>query len=240
MQQSNISQHDLIVIMPVYNEEGCIEYVVKSWLKVLFKLQIDFHILILNDGSTDNTQSIIDKISNDNTTAITKKNSGHGPTILYGYKHAVARSNWVFQCDSDNEMSHNDFHKIWTQRKNYDVLLGKRMGRSQTPSRKFISKISRFVIRIIFGTGVTDVNVPYRLMKSDLLEKMLPLIPDRTFAPNIILSGLYQLFGAHIFQAEIEHRNRRTGEESIFRLKLWQASIKAFFQTLIISWRINR
>ena len=47
--------YDLTVVIPVYNEEACIENVVRSWLEMLDRLSIQYQMLVLNDGSTDDT-----------------------------------------------------------------------------------------------------------------------------------------------------------------------------------------
>jgi len=96
---------DLAVVMPVYNEEECIVKVLKSWISTLTALGMRFQIIVLNDGSSDGTQQALNVFDHDNRIdVINKANSGHGPTILMGYKKSVELAEWTFQCDSDNEM----------------------------------------------------------------------------------------------------------------------------------------
>lgn len=81
---------DLAVVMPVYNEEACIVDVVKSWRSMVSRLNIDFRIIILNDGSNDGTKETLAVFTSDNRIeVINKENSGHGPTILFGYQKSV-------------------------------------------------------------------------------------------------------------------------------------------------------
>ncbi len=51
--------YDLVVIIPVYNEEACIETVIKSWYDMLSDLNMNFLIIVLNDGSQDRTAEVL-------------------------------------------------------------------------------------------------------------------------------------------------------------------------------------
>lgn len=224
---------DLIAVMPVYNEEDCIENVLTLWIKALSKLNISYRILAINDGSKDKTSQALGKFGdNDNVQIINKSNSGHGPTILFGYRLAVKDAEWVFQCDSDNEMDPCHFKTLWERRDQFDALFGFRAGRKQNFGRKIITLISRLAVRLFFGAGVRDVNTPYRLIRSELLEKIIKRIPDNTFAPNIIISGCIARSGARIFQIPVPHQSRKTGQVSIVKWKLWKSAFKAFQQTI--------
>jgi len=220
--------------MPIYNEHECIEQVLQSWHDTLAALQINFRILALNDGSTDDTAKVLQNFAdNQRIIAINKKNSGHGPTILKGYRQAVKDAKWVFQCDSDNEMGPEHFKKLWNERQDYDAVFGIRSGRSQNLGRKTISFTSRLAIKYLFASGVTDVNTPYRLIRSIILKKIIVNIPDNTFAPNIIISGIIAKQGHRILNLPVPHQNRQTGTVSITNLKLWRSAGVALWQTII-------
>ncbi len=224
---------DLALVMPVYNEEACIVDVIKSWNAVLSRLNINFQMIILNDGSIDGTRDVLTVFNNyEHIKIYNKENSGHGPTLLFGYKKAVHRAKWVFQCDSDDEMKADYFPYLWEKRETFDALFGIRESRDQNVSRKFISACSRFTIRFLFGVGVTDVNTPYRLIRSKYLKQIVNQIPDNTFAPNVIISGALSKANLRIYERLVPHENRKTGEVSIVKWKLWKSVIKSFWQTL--------
>ncbi len=231
---------DLVIVMPVYNEEACIVPVAKSWYSVLSHLNINFLIMILNDGSTDSTSEALAVFKNNKCIeVINKKNGGHGPTILMGYRKAIQLSKWVFQCDSDNEMKADYFSILWEKRAKFDALFGLRKGRNQNISRKFISAFSRITINMLFGKGVTDVNTPFRLIRTNILKQIVGQIPDDTFAPNIIISGVLSKTRLRIYEHPVPHVTRKTGEVSIVKLKLWRFVVKSFWQTLFCRPVIN-
>lgn len=224
---------DLALVMPVYNEEECIESVVREWDETFGNLGISYKLLIYNDGSKDNTGKVLKCFENSNSVQVTdKKNSGHGPTILRGYHDAVELAEWVFQCDSDGEMLPEGFAGLWAMRGEYDALFGYRDERVQSRSRAFISAVSRVVVRLFFGKGVRDVNTPFRLMRSEVLKPIIEKIPTDTFAPNVIVSGELNRMKCRIYNTPVKHQHRRTGQVSIVRWKLWKAVVKSFFQTI--------
>lgn len=224
---------ELAVVMPVYNEEACIAGVVRSWRAMLEGLGIRFRILVLDDGSTDGTRAALGAFAgNDRVEVIHKPNSGHGPTILAGYRRAVRLADWVFQCDSDDEMKPDGFPALWGMREQYDALFGVRTGREQGPARRLISACSRLTVRVLFGRGVEDVNTPFRLIRSRLLAEIVAGVPDDTFAPNVIISGALCRAGARICNHPVPHQCRKTGTVSIVKWKLWRAALRSFWQTL--------
>ena len=112
---------DLAVVMPVYNEQECIAAVVDSWRAMLARLDVEYKLIVLNDGSRDATAAALEKFAGDRRVEIVhKQNTGHGPTILLGYRRAVATARWVFQCDSDDEISPEHFPHLWERREQYD------------------------------------------------------------------------------------------------------------------------
>jgi dolichol-phosphate mannosyltransferase len=225
---------DLAVVMPVYNEEECIVTVVGSWLSALAELGMRFQIIVLNDGSSDRTQEGLCSFRHDDRVAvINKKNSGHGPTILMGYQKAVRLADWTFQCDSDDEMKPDSFRVLWGNRTGFDALFGVRTERSQNLGRRFLSACTRAMVQVLCGKGVTDVNTPYRLIRSRILAQMIDHVPVNAFAPNVIISGIICKLGLRTFEVPVLHENRRTGKVSIVKWKLWKSAATAFWQTLL-------
>ena len=115
----------LCVVMPVYNEEAAIGGVLAKWTKALSALGIDFTIRPYNDGSKDRSLTEMNAVAErlnlstskplklQRVQVIDKPNSGHGPTILRGYREAAADGfDWVFQIDSDDEMGPEKFAEL--------------------------------------------------------------------------------------------------------------------------------
>jgi glycosyltransferase involved in cell wall biosynthesis len=232
---------DLAVVMPVYNEAGCIENVIQDWLTVLQTTGARFQLIALDDGSTDATGAILDRLANafPQLHVVHKPNSGHGPTLLQGYRLAAAQAEWVFQTDSDGELPAEWFAGFWNQRMVWDVLFGRRAGRNQSPLRRLISFSARTFVRFCFGAGPGDANVPFRLMRSCFLAPIVRVLPEDYRVPNLALSGLLGRMGARWTEISVPFRDRTTGVSSIRRLRLIRFALQAAGQTVSIGWRLR-
>jgi glycosyltransferase involved in cell wall biosynthesis len=226
-------RYDLAIVVPVYNEADCIATVVRDWRATLEGIGSRFVMIVVDDGSTDATASVLQSLSDEPRIRVVRQaNQGHGPTILHGYRLAVAQAPWVFQCDSDDEMSPESFPKLWALRDPFDAVFGYRVQRRQSAARWFISVCSRITVRCLFGRGLRDVNTPYRLLRTTALRPILENIAPDTFAPNVIITGLLALGGARICQIAVPHQHRRTGRVSLLRWRLWRSAWRSFVETV--------
>lgn len=229
---------ELKIIIPVYNEEGAISAVIQDWTQMLSSLKIKFEIHVFNDGSKDGTLNILNELAkeNDKLVVVDKANSGHGPTILKGYKENLDVQ-WLFQVDSDNELKANEFEKFWKARNDFDFLIGNRVQRNSPLPRVVTTAISRLVVGFFYGNRVYDVNAPFRLMRTSKFHDDILRIPDDTFAPNLIVSGIANKRKIRIQQFDVVHHNRETGEVSIKKWKLFKAALKSLLQTVAFRFR---
>jgi glycosyltransferase involved in cell wall biosynthesis len=200
----------LAIIIPVYNEEESIEKVLNDWKRILQKKFFD--IIIINDGSTDNTKLILSKIKKKNShiEIINKPNGGHGESVFYGYKYAIKKKyKFIFQVDSDDQFSASDFKKIWRLRnKTHDLIIGNREKRKDSFIRVFLSKfILKQFFLFYFKKNLIDANVPYRLMKYEFLKKFMKKSSKKYIAPNILMS----LFAKNICVLRVKHYQRSKG-----------------------------
>lgn len=230
---------ELAVLLPAYNEEEIIGQVMDNWARELERLKIDFEIHAYNDGSKDNTLKILKENAAENRKIVVhqKSNTGHGPTILLGYREN-SDFKWIFQTDSDNEISAQFFEEFWRRRKEFDFLIGRRVGREGPLSRRFISFAARMLIRIFYGPGVHDVNCPYRLMKSDVFRNTFSKMDRNTFAPNLIISGVACKNNYRTLEIPVSCSPRTTGEVSIRNWKLLKGAFEGLWQTILFRFRM--
>ncbi|MDP5169207.1 MAG: glycosyltransferase family 2 protein [Bacteroidia bacterium] len=223
---------ELIVVIPVYNEAEIIETVVQDWISTLDGLAISYQVRLYNDGSTDDTRLVLDRLAAQfgaKTEVIHKANTGHGPTLLQAYQESLA-ADWIFQVDSDNEITASHFPSMWGKRHEFDFLIGRRTGQQNPPMRRLMSYVSRVLVRVLFGKGIHDVNSPYRLMRVSRFGPFFQAIPGDTFAPNIMISGLALRQKMRICEETVAYRSRTTGLPSLggHVTKLLSISLRSF------------
>lgn len=220
----------LYFVMPAYNEEENIEEVVKNWYLELEKLNINMKMLVVDDGSKDNTFNKLTSMKSKfpNLEVIHKKNSGHGPTLLFGYKHAIDnRADYIFQTDSDGQTMPEEFAQFWEQRENYSMIIGSRKSREDGTSRKIVTRVLRLVIKLTFHVEVEDANTPYRLMKVETLKKYIDKIPEDFFLSNVLISVLFTKYNEKIKFIPITFRPRQGGVNSINLKRIFKIGLKA-------------
>ena len=227
---------DVAVVIPVFNEEKLIGECIDEWLNVLDSVNLNYEILIIDDGSSDATISIVERYGdNQNIQAIIKQNEGHGPTILAGYKRAVGIAEWVFQADSDNEISPNQFSALWSRRQGQDAVIAWRQGRNQTTVRRLVTFFARVTAKVLFRCHLRDVNIPFRLFRSETLTILLEKIPSDTFAPNIALSGALSLMNFQVEECPVVFNERIVGESSLSNLGALRKGGRALLELIKIS-----
>ena len=228
-----MNELELIAIMPVYNEEGAIKEVVQEWHDELSALKMSFELHVYNDGSKDESLSILKRCEQELEHLVVhdQPNKGHGPTILHSYKNA-SNVQWLFQVDSDNEVRPESFHLLWEQRDKYDFLLGRRSNKHNPWPRRVVSAVAAGLVQVFFGYGVFDVNSPFRLMRVDAFREEFEMLPDKAFAPNVIVTGIACLKKMRIIEIEIPYQFRQTGMVSINKMKLLRAALLSGVQTL--------
>ena len=84
----------LYIVIPAYNEEMNITSVAREWHTVVETISEDSKLVIIDDGSKDSTYQVLTELSKElpQLEVITKKNSGHGATVLYGYHYALEQN----------------------------------------------------------------------------------------------------------------------------------------------------
>ena len=225
---------NLLIVIPVYNEQENIESVISEWENL--NIDVEFDILIINDGSKDETPIILERLKNKykNLYIINKENSGHGNAIIDGYKYSVEKKyNFTFQVDGDSQFSSSDFKKIWNYRHKVDLVSGNRENRNDPIIRILLSKIFlRAFLLMLFLKYLKDPNVPFRLINNNFLSEFLKVCEKQNLAPNILMS----LYAKKIIFIEVKHYTRKTGEINWKLRKLFVFGVKLIVE-IISFWK---
>mgnify|MGYP001170989747 CR=1 FL=1 len=222
----------ITAIIPAYNESACIHDVMASWMQVLYSIDHEYTIIVIDDGSTDDTYDIISSMKDDHLKAVKNHNAGHGATIYDGYIKALQTGDgYVFQTDSDGQTNPEDFRKAWELSKKHpnSVIIGYRKHRQDGIFRKISTKTLRLAIYALTGEWITDANAPFRIMPSSILRSSLERIPKRPGFTNILLSIVMKKHADMIF-TEIEFGSRKSGKNSVNIGNMFGKSIQAIHE----------
>jgi glycosyltransferase involved in cell wall biosynthesis len=232
MQDNSASPLELQVVLPVYNEQSNIGTVIDQWCAQLDACSIRYSILAVDDGSTDETASVLQALHEkwgSRLELIRQKNSGHGPTILKGYRLAIERqSPWIFQIDSDGQCDPRYFPQFWEAREGHDFISGCRIHREDGFGRVVISAVLRGVVFLISGVNCRDVNAPYRLMRTAAIAPLVETIPPACFFANAGLSVLALRAGLRFAMIPIVFRARLGGRTTVSYRKMGKHAVTLY------------
>jgi glycosyltransferase involved in cell wall biosynthesis len=214
----------LSIIVPCFNEEKTIKKIIRKILQIK---NINKQIIIVNDGSTDNSLKLINTFRSKVDTIINHKfNRGKGSCIKSAKKKI--KGNIVLIQDSDLEYNPKDYKKLIDPiiKKKYDVVYGSRVLHKNRLEnidnfshwvRIYANFILTFLNNIINNQSLTDAHTCYKVFKSKIFKKIILKEDDFSFCPEITtkISNL----GYKIFEVPIGYNGRKYSEGKKIKLK---------------------
>lgn len=217
-------------VMPAYNEEANIGDTIRKWYPVVEQAGKDCRLVVADDGSKDGTFKIMESMRNEfpQFIPLTKQNQGHGPTVIFLYQYAIAHgADFIFQTDSDGQTNPDEFHAFLEASVRYDCVMGARPVRGDGRGRKLVENVLRAYVWAFFHVWVPDANAPFRLMKSSVVKKYLPIMPTDFNLPNAVLSACFSKFHEQVKYIDITFKPRQAGINSINPKKIVKIGWKA-------------
>ncbi len=213
----------LAIVVPCYFEEEVLPETTGRLLKIL-EILISSHkiddtsvILFVNDGSTDATWPIIEKLSKENRHVKginLSKNFGHQAAVLAGLTVASKDSDMIISIDADLQDDVNAIIKMVDEyHKGFDVVYGVRDNRDTDTFFKKTTAKAFYKMMTLFGTKTVENHADFRLMSQRAVEKLLDF-PEE----NIFLRGMVTLVG-YPSTSVYYKRNERFAGESKYPLK---------------------
>jgi glycosyltransferase involved in cell wall biosynthesis len=226
----------LSVFLPAYNEEANLKRTVKNVVENLRKNVREWEIVIVDDGSKDNTGKIADELAKTNKKISVihhSPNRGYGAAFksgLYGCKYP-----WISFIDSDGQFNFKEITRfIETQDKTKaDMVIGYYLSRKVPFTRKLNSKIWQFIVFLLFGLNVRDIDCGFKLISKKVVDKIPKLESERgAFISSEFLIKAKKM-GFKIVEIGVQHYPRKFGEATGAKLnvivqsfidlfKLWQ------------------
>jgi len=224
---------NLSVFFPVFNEEGNIATTVNKAVVVLDKLKIDYEIIVVNDGSTDKTAQVVEKLTGQNSKIKLishPQNLGYGEALKSGFYNA--RYDVVVYTDGDGQFDFSEVTKFLEKIKDNDLVIGYRIKRRDPLFRILFKKGWKLSLLLSFGMTLKDVDCGFKMIKKSVLAKIPHLESTRGAMINAELAISAKKYGFKVGQVGVNHYPRLTGVPTgaglrvIFRsyidlLRLW-------------------
>lgn len=223
----------LTIIIPVYNEEENLHKlsdVLKSYLK---KASIVTNVLFVNDGSKDQSLSIIESIcltdSQFNFISFSK-NAGLSSALKAGFD--TTNSSLVGYMDADLQTDPNDFELLLNYSNNYTLVNGVRSQRKDNFGKRLSSVLANSFRRMFTGDGMDDTGCPLKIMRTEYAKRIPMFKGLHRFLPAMIL-----LQNGSVKQVQVQHFQRFAGKS---KFGFWNRSIGPFTDCFAFLWMKRR
>jgi dolichol-phosphate mannosyltransferase len=214
---------ELSILFPAYNEQAVIAEVVTEADNALRNTGYHYELVVLDDGSTDNTPVILESLA-ERIPALRILRHQHNKGIIASLDDLMnhARGEWLFHNGADGQWKTAEVLRMMPLRERYDVIIGQRRERRDTFQRRFISWMFNSLSYILFGVKTYDAG-SIKLFPKRLLGD-ITLISTSPFreAERLIRAAFN---GYRIGVMPVEHYSRSSGKGSGARLSLVLASI---------------
>ena len=197
----------LTVIVPVYNEEGCLQQFTQAMDAFLAHTPVSTKILFVNDGSTDNSLKQIQEICHSKvgySYLSLDRNYGLSTAIKAGID--TIQTTHIGYIDSDLQTSPLDFMLFFEHLSNHDMVIGIRTKRKDTFVKKISSKIANGFRRYMINDGIVDTGCPLKIIDTAYAKRVPFFDGMHRFLPALI-----QLQGGKVKQLPVQHFERFAG-----------------------------
>ncbi|MBV9119230.1 MAG: glycosyltransferase family 2 protein [Chloroflexi bacterium] len=220
-------RQSVTAFFPCFNDASTIGLMVTETATVLERMTDDFEVIVVNDGSRDNSAEVLAELQRQHQylRVITHdSNRGYGGALRSGF--AAARKDLIFYTDGDAQYDPREvarLHELMTD--NVDVVQGWKIERGDAWHRKFVGGMYQHGVRRLFGLKVRDVDCDFRLIRRQVLNCLS--LTRNSGSITVELMARIEQAGFNIVETPVHHYPRPYGSSQFFNPRrvawtLWQ------------------
>ena len=224
---------DLSVVIPVYNEEESLPELFQELLEILKKISSNFEIIAVDDGSNDNSNSILREFAQKDDRIIVisfRRNYGQSAAFAAGFR--IARGNVIVTMDADLQNDTHDIPLLLEKIKSYDMVCGWRANRQDPWIKKASSRIANRIRNWLSEEEVKDVGCSLKAFRRECLHGFYYFNGMHRFFPTLVKMGGYS-----VIEVKVNHRPRKYGQS---KYGIRNRAFRGLFDLLAVRWMKNR
>jgi glycosyltransferase involved in cell wall biosynthesis len=220
----------LSVFFPAYNDAPSLPELVRKTFAVLEQHVADYEVIVVNDGSFDNTAEVLEQLERQYQpwmrVVTHEQNRGYGGALRSGF--AAARKDFVFYTDGDGQYDVSELPGLLERcAPGTGLVNGYKLERHDPAHRIWIGNVYNFCARLLFRIRIRDIDCDYRLIRRDLLDKFRLTSTSGTICVELVRK--LELSGCAVAEVGVHHYPRLHGKSQFFRVKSLAVT---FFQLL--------
>jgi len=202
------------LVLPAYNEEEVITQAVQEADEALAAMTSDYEILVVDDGSVDQTATMVTAISaiRPHVKLVRQpKNLGYGAALRRGFDEAA--KTLVGFTDADCQFDLRELDRLILLARDFEVVCGYRIDRQDPAIRRFFASGYNLLVRTLLGTRVRDCDCALKLFRRETLAELS--ITTNGYLVNAELLAQANQLGKSVVEVGVTHRSRAAGDSKV-------------------------
>ena len=231
----------LTAFFPAYNDQHSIENIIRTAAEEMRKVADDFEVLVVDDGSKDQTGAILDRLSAELPYLRVihhPRNLGYGAALITGFTNA--KKDLIFYTDGDGQYDVREMHNLFARLKpNIDLVNGYKVKRADSWYRVWIGAAYRNAMRWAFRLQIRDVDCDFRLFRRYIFDTIS--LESRSGVICVEMAKKFERAGFRMVEVPVSHYPRLHGRSEFFRVRhlayTFQGLLKVWWN-LVVSHRL--
>ncbi|HEX42695.1 MAG TPA: glycosyltransferase family 2 protein [Phycisphaerales bacterium] len=217
------------VFLPCYNEQANVARTVGRAAEVLESIRADYEIIIVDDGSTDDTARIAGDLARGNPRIRVVRhpsNRGYGAALISGFRAATREL--VFYTDGDGQFDFAEMPALLPLMQEYDIVSCYRIDRKDNIIRRINGWAWTWLVCRLFGLRIRDIDCAFKLYKRSIFDDMMMASSGALIDTEILARAVRK--GYRITQRGVHHYPRTAGASTGASLRVIFRAFRELFQ----------
>ncbi|MBM4422013.1 MAG: glycosyltransferase family 2 protein [Chloroflexi bacterium] len=207
----------ITAFFPAYNDAGTIPTMIIRAAQTLAEVADDYEIVVINDGSTDDTGRVLDEMARHYPLSLRvihrERPSGYGGVLRAGF--AAAQKDWILYTDGDAQYDPREMTQfVEAAADGVDLVQGYKIKRRDPFHRVVIGLAYQYFVKFLFGLSIRDVDCDFRLMRRSIFDRVQ--LESTTGTITFEMVKKIQDAGYRIVEVPVTHWYRQYGESQFF------------------------
>ncbi len=223
------SLESLTLFFPCHNEQGNVEPMVQKALEVGKSITDDYEVIVVNDGSVDDTAVIADKLAADNSHVRVihhEVNKGYGGALQSGFR--AASKAWIFYTDGDGQFDMGELPGLLDLTDKYDLITCYRKNRQDPMIRKLNAWAWGILVSLMFRLNIRDIDCAFKLYRREVVDSIEMHSTGALIDTEMLARA--KRAGFAITQRGVTHYPRTAGQQSGGSIRVILRAFKELFK----------